>query len=59
MRTSPSLLAEQLGPAARVAGLWPRMSIFNLGQPDDYRVPDGALLRERLTGRVPTAAQFS
>jgi hypothetical protein len=35
------------------------MSIFNLGEPDDYRVPDGGLLRKRLTHvRVPTAAQF-
>jgi Uma2 family endonuclease len=50
-------LAEMLGPTARGAGLWPRMSIFNLGEPDDYRVPDGALLRERLNRvRVPTAA---
>ena len=50
-------LAELLGPAARAAGLWPRMSIFNLGEPDDYRVPDGGLLRERLNRvRVPTAA---
>jgi Uma2 family endonuclease len=50
-------LAELLGPAARAADLWPRMSIFNLGEPDDYRVPDGGLLRERLNRvRVPTAA---
>ena len=33
------------------------MSIFNLGEPDDYRVPDGGLLRERLNRvRAPTAA---
>ena len=50
-------LAELLGPAARAAGLWPRMSIFNLGEADDYRVPDGGLLRERLNRvRAPTAA---
>ncbi|MBV9337298.1 MAG: Uma2 family endonuclease [Solirubrobacterales bacterium] len=50
-------LAELLGPAARAAGLWPRMSIFNLGEVDDYRVPDGGLLRERLNRvRAPTAA---
>jgi Uma2 family endonuclease len=50
-------LAELLGPAARAAGLWPRMSIFNLGEPEDYRVPDGGLLRERLNRvRAPTAA---
>lgn len=33
------------------------MSIFNLGEPDDYRAPDGRLLRERLNRvRAPTAA---
>ena len=36
-------VAEMLGPPAREAGLVPMMSIFNLGEPDDYRVPDGAL----------------
>jgi Uma2 family endonuclease len=36
-------LAELLGPRARDAGLVPMMSIFNLGEPDDYRVPDGGL----------------
>ncbi|MDQ6775961.1 MAG: Uma2 family endonuclease [Actinomycetota bacterium] len=36
-------LAELLGPPARDAGLVPMMSIFNLGDPDDYRVPDGGL----------------
>ena len=50
-------LAELLGPPARAAGPSPRMSIFNLGEPDDYRVPDGGLLRERLNRvRAPTAA---
>ena len=60
-------LAELLGPAARAAGLWPRMSIFNLGEADDYRVPGrrvaprapkpgagangGAGDRDRLAGR--------
>ena len=38
-------LAELLGPAARRAGLAPRVGIFNLGEPDNYRVPDGGLLR--------------
>jgi Uma2 family endonuclease len=36
-------LAELLGPRARDAGLLPMMSIFNLGEPNDYRVPDGGL----------------
>jgi Uma2 family endonuclease len=38
-------LAELFGPLARGAGLLPRIGIFNLGGPDDYRVPDGALFR--------------
>jgi Uma2 family endonuclease len=38
-------LAELLGPLARTAGLTPLVSIFNLGEKDDYRVPDGGLLR--------------
>jgi len=38
-------VAELLGPLARAAGLVPMMSIFNLGEPDDYRVPDGGLFR--------------
>lgn len=38
-------LAELLGPPARAAGLGPRLSIFNLGEAGDYRVPDGGLLR--------------
>ena len=50
-------LAVLFDAPARRAGLWPRMSIFNLGEPGDYRIPDGGLLRER-TNRVyaPTAA---
>jgi Uma2 family endonuclease len=50
-------LAVMFDAPARSAGLWPRMSIFNLGEPGDYRIPDGGLLRER-TNRVyaPTAA---
>jgi Uma2 family endonuclease len=44
-------LAEQLGPRARAAGLWPTMGEFNLGESEnDYRVPDGGLHRERLRG---------
>lgn len=39
-------LAELLGPAARDAGLKAMMQEFNLGEGgDDYRVPDGALMR--------------
>jgi len=50
-------LAELLGPLARAAGLIPRLSVFNLGEPSDYRVPDGALVRERGNRTyVPTAA---
>jgi len=40
-------IAELLGPPARGAGLLPMISIFNLGEPDNYRVPDGGLHRER------------
>jgi Uma2 family endonuclease len=47
-------LAELLGPLAREAGLIPRLGIFNIGQPDDYRVPDGGLLR-----RGPDAVYLS
>jgi Uma2 family endonuclease len=50
-------LGELLGPTARSAGLVPVISIFNLGEADDYRVPDGGLFRERPDGvYVPTAA---
>jgi Uma2 family endonuclease len=38
-------LAVLLDPLARMAGLLPRVGIFNLGGSDDYRVPDGGLLR--------------
>ena len=38
-------LAELLGPPAREVGLLPMMSIFNLGEPDNYRVPDGGLFQ--------------
>jgi Uma2 family endonuclease len=40
-------LAVLLDAPARAAGLVPMVSIFNLGEPDDYRVPDGGLHRER------------
>ncbi len=51
-------LAELLGPIARAAGLLPRISEFNLGESkDDFRVPDGGLLRPGAAGLWhPTAA---
>ena len=50
-------LAEILGAPAREAGLVPMISIFNLGEPDDYRVPDGGLFRPGPDEvYVPTAA---
>ena len=42
-------LAELLGPLARDAGLVPGIGGFNLGDPDDYRAPDGGLFRDRST----------
>jgi Uma2 family endonuclease len=38
-------LAVILDGPARAAGLAPMVSIFNLGAPEDYRVPDGGLFR--------------
>lgn len=38
-------LAVLLDPQAREVGMDPRLGIFNLGEPDNYRVPDGGLLR--------------
>jgi len=52
-------LAELLGPAARAAALVPMLSAFNLGDPADYRVPDGGLLRQQPPAEVvyvPSAA---
>jgi Uma2 family endonuclease len=50
------LLAVLLDPFARRAHLM-GSGAFNLGGPDDYRVPDRGLHRERPTGVwVPTAA---
>jgi len=43
-------LAELLGPPARSVGLFPTITEFNLGSPDDYRVPDGGLHRPGATG---------
>lgn len=49
-------LASLLRPFARRANLV-GSGAFNLGRPDDYRVPDRGLHRERPTGVwVPTAA---
>ena len=50
-------LAVLLDRPAREAGLMPMVSIFNLGEPDDYRVPDGGLFRPGPDAvYVPTAA---
>jgi Uma2 family endonuclease len=50
-------VAEMLGPLARAARLVPMMSIFNLGEPDDYRVPDGGMFEPGPDAvYVPTAA---
>jgi Uma2 family endonuclease len=50
-------LAELLGTPARAAGLVPMIGIFNLGEPEDYRVPDGGLFRPGPDEvYVPTAA---
>jgi hypothetical protein len=41
-------LAEPLRPPARQAGLRPLIGgEFNIGEPQDFRVPDGGLLRDR------------
>ena len=51
-------LAVLLDRPAREAGLFPTMHEFNLGDgEDDFRVPDGGIHRQRLTGVWhPTAA---
>jgi len=50
------VLAVLLAPYAEAAGLV-GTSPFNLGEPDDYRVPDGGYHRVQPTGTwVPTAA---
>jgi excisionase family DNA binding protein len=36
-------LAELLGAPARAGGLVPTIAQFNIGSPNDYRVPDGGL----------------
>jgi Uma2 family endonuclease len=43
-------LAEGLADPARAAGLTPAMAAFNLGSPEDYRVPDGGLLDPDASG---------
>jgi Uma2 family endonuclease len=50
-------LAELLGPLARAKGLEPLIREFGLGDPEDYRVPDGGLHRSGAGGVWhPTAA---
>ena len=49
-------LGELLGPPARAAGLVPMVSIFKLGEEDNYRVPDGGLFRERPDGVYVSSA---
>jgi Uma2 family endonuclease len=38
---------ELIGPPARAAGLVPGAGGFNLGDANDYRIPDGGIRRER------------
>jgi Uma2 family endonuclease len=50
-------LAVLLDAPARAAGLFPRIGGVNIGDSEDYRVPDGVLQRERRSGVWhPTAA---
>jgi Uma2 family endonuclease len=50
-------LSEILAVLARQAGLVPIIYTVNLGEKDDYRVPDGALFRTRPDAvYIPTAA---
>lgn len=50
-------LAELLAAPARAAELTPGIGGFNLGEPDDYRAPDGGLFRALDLGVWhPTAA---
>jgi Uma2 family endonuclease len=50
-------LAVVLDGPARAAGLVPMISIFNLGEPNDFRVPDGGIFRPGPDEvYVPTAA---
>lgn len=51
-----SQLSMILGPLARARGLY-MSTAFNLGDPDDFRVPDGGIHRERPHAVwIPTAA---
>jgi len=43
-------LAVLLDAPARAAGLFPRLGGVNIGDAEDYRVPDGVLQRERRSG---------
>jgi Uma2 family endonuclease len=49
-------LAELLGPSARGVGLFPTIAEFNLGSPENYRVPDGGLHRRRTWGTYASTA---
>jgi Uma2 family endonuclease len=50
-------LAVLLAEPARAAGLRPLIREFGIGSPDDFRVPDGGLLRDEVDGVwQPTAA---
>lgn len=51
-------LAELLGPLARQAGIHPMLAgEFNIGEKEDFRVPDGGLFRARENALWnPTAA---
>ena len=50
-------LAVVLDPLARADGRLAGVGVFNLGEPDDYRVPDGGLLRPGPDAvYIPTAA---
>jgi Uma2 family endonuclease len=50
-------LIEILGPPARARGLR-RVDAFNLGEPDDYRVPDGGLLDPAPSALYHTTARL-
>ena len=43
-------LAVLLDAPSRAAGLFPRLGGVNIGDAEDYRVPDGVLQRERRSG---------
>jgi hypothetical protein len=49
-------LAELLGPLARRASLRPLIGELNIGEPEDYRIPDGGLLRGHQAATWPPTA---